>query len=312
MFIPNKTSRPNVPHAFGHRDTAKVTPGVCTNHDFKCEYLIHDKFYQCLTCNLSPNHSLCPSCAEKCHKGHNLVERHGPCFCDCAVNLGKEPCKCCDQLYLCTKCLPVSDRIKQMPKTAYQCKTCGIVGNQYICCACKERCHKGHDIVDVGLKSFTCQCSSNGHKCKATTPFTKQQLDEFLQSKEKKNDKKENGKKDKKGKKHQHKKTTRHNSSHSHKHYRHSHGHSRTSNPPIIFVPIIIPIQGPPSFQSPLPSNPFNQQIPFSPTTYPMLDGLYSSNYINYKQTSSASSSSSSSSSSSTSSSSSSTSSSSD
>lgn len=49
--------------------------------------------YNCTTCNLGPNVTLCESCAKICHAGHDLVQTsYDRCYCDCGA--GGTPCKC--------------------------------------------------------------------------------------------------------------------------------------------------------------------------------------------------------------------------
>lgn len=54
---------------------------------------------------------------------------------------------------------------------AYNCRTClekykDISEDDHICEACKDTCHKGHDLEFIGTKSFTCQCQFKMRVCK--------------------------------------------------------------------------------------------------------------------------------------------------
>ena len=62
----------------------------------------------------------------------------------------------------------------------WQCKTCGILGNKYICNACKERCHVGHDVVDTGIRNATCCCNEDGRECKATNALQGKEAEDWM------------------------------------------------------------------------------------------------------------------------------------
>jgi len=48
----------------------------------------------CKTCGLDQTKGCCQSCANVCHKGHELVvQNESTFFCDCGAGEGKETCK---------------------------------------------------------------------------------------------------------------------------------------------------------------------------------------------------------------------------
>ena len=90
-----------------------IADGKCTYNVTKDNF-IRQKGYHCVTCYPQiENHSICESCANKCHKGHKLIqlpkiqpeekfkistkaiETKSHMFCDCGANLpGQIKCKC--------------------------------------------------------------------------------------------------------------------------------------------------------------------------------------------------------------------------
>ena len=204
--------------------------------------------YICRTCGVN---NICKKCVENCHKGHNVCfNSKQPFICECAISYCKKTCKCCKDPDVCTKIsLPHRNPLRR--QRGWRCKTCGITGNSYVCTACKERCHKGHDVVDAGLTIFECSCDAQGRECKAKVHLT----DEYSESteEEEKMEEKEEKKEKKQEKSKQHKKH--------HKHYK-NHKHSFAS-PRIIVMPIILPM-------NPMPQM---QQYPFMPQ-YPQMQSM--------------------------------------
>lgn len=121
---------------------------------------ITQKWYYCKTCNLTKLSGICENCALKCHKNHD-VEFHSNStyfFCDCP-----DCCKCSimpneDETFECCSKLANGNVIEQ---PMYQCKSCNILNNDYLCQNCAIKNHKGHDLIYNGLV--------NGHICKNFT-----------------------------------------------------------------------------------------------------------------------------------------------
>ena len=263
----------------------------CTNHNL-ANHLEYQHYYKCLTCaranqNQSTPRSgfvtgtgigvdVCEKCAKICHKGHELVDQNGKTYCDCCSSKGLPSCKCCDFPLLCTvelkkKCPNMnrsfglgsytsSSPPDQINQHTWQCKTCGIVGDQYICNACKERCHAGHEVIDTGKRHCACSCASKC-QCKALTPLTEKEVKTYIETNKLPVDKDSSSsssyssdeEKSHKKKRSRHGKHHRHRSSRRH--------HQRPSN--IVILPIIIPY--------PQPLLPPPQQIPPIPySQFPM------------------------------------------
>ncbi|OHT17416.1 hypothetical protein TRFO_12372 [Tritrichomonas foetus] len=48
----------------------------------------------------------------------------------------------------------------------FACKTCGLFDTRGICVACARNCHKGHDVIDIGVVTdFYCSCCDNREGC---------------------------------------------------------------------------------------------------------------------------------------------------
>ena len=139
----------------------------CQNADHQNQYT-RGHTWRCRTCNMGfgNNRCICDACAEKCHKGHDLVEgRLSPSyFCDCAAFLGTCSCKCCNQKQVCSK-IVYPEKGGSIQQRKWRCLTC----NATICTSCKERCHREHEVVDEGVETFKCQCDDGG-KCIAKEP----------------------------------------------------------------------------------------------------------------------------------------------
>lgn len=126
--------------------------------------------YTCNTCGVYPPQVLCDNCVEICHKGHDVVDiGFSNAFCDCI-----ELCHCrLEQLHK----NPTNPKVKWNHKCSrsklnniptkqkmYECETCEIAQRQGICKSCALMCHRGHQVKEVGMNSFVCQCKSK--KCK--------------------------------------------------------------------------------------------------------------------------------------------------
>ena len=200
--------------------------------------------WRCKTCGVN---YICKNCIETCHKGHDVCfHTRQSLICECAISYCKGTCKCCQNPDVCTK-ISLSHR-RGNRQRAWQCLTCGMSGNSYICNACKERCHKDHNVIEVGLMNFYCCCDAPGRECKAKVHLTKEDLEKI--EKEEKRKEKEKKKLEKKEKRKQQKK--------SHRHHKHS-----VASPRIIVMPIILPM-------NPMPQM---QQYPFMPQ-YPEMQSM--------------------------------------
>ena len=71
-----------------------------------CTYLLtsnnflRQKSFRCLTCGMSEEDTICSSCANYCHNGHNLVEHvYDECYCDCgAGTISNFKCKILNEI----------------------------------------------------------------------------------------------------------------------------------------------------------------------------------------------------------------------
>lgn len=131
---------------------------VCTFAATEDKYIEQD-WYQCVTCGISGSEGFCSTCKDICHKGHDVIfmRRSQGFFCDCGANSRR--CKCLprhpNQL-VCTNSI-----LSNIPSTQpmYQCNTCHIDGNSFICQNCAIRCHHRHDLIYYpSVKNVTCSC----------------------------------------------------------------------------------------------------------------------------------------------------------
>ena len=132
---------------------------LCTNANHLNSYIMGEG-YNCETCGIVHGLVICPVCAETCHKGH-ILRRCGVSssyFCDCAAYAGKRSCICCEKKQMCSRV--VYSRMLFMKQHVFKCMTCG---GKLICNACNERCHEGHEVLDLGIKKFECQCFQSGN-----------------------------------------------------------------------------------------------------------------------------------------------------
>ena len=217
---------------------------MCLSHDHLTRNTA--EVFRCNDCQID---FICSICAEKCHKGHKLISKGvKPGFmCECAVSYCKESCKCCDEPSKCTD-LVTNRGGKPQFQNAWKCVTCNKSDLKFICNACKERCHVGHEVIDLGKQRFRCYCSQH-LDCKAKEPLNiKYESSNSSSSSDSSSSSYE--------------KPRKHSRKH-HKHH-HRHHHSRNHTPNIVIVPIIIPISYP------------QQQIQYT-APYP-----YMSQYLQY------------------------------
>ena len=159
-------------------------PFRCTLQETKNKFYIQH-VYKCLTCKQGENEGVCAVCAKVCHSGHELEDRGiNPFFCDCGSGSIKGfQCRCNDPSYnpendnqtislpfqIPFRCTHLFTNEKAYNQRGFYCKTCGIE-KEPICEVCATKCHKGHDLQDLGLKPFVCNCNKNGTcKCQDDT-----------------------------------------------------------------------------------------------------------------------------------------------
>ncbi|OHS96284.1 hypothetical protein TRFO_37557 [Tritrichomonas foetus] len=103
------------------------------------------KVFHCKKCNKD----ICEGCAKHCHKGHSVTEKGVDCGfkCQCGADGFKGQCSgefvgneyCNQHLYQCITCCTKTD-------------------NEFICKACADKCHAGHNVIDCGRQRNFCSC----------------------------------------------------------------------------------------------------------------------------------------------------------
>jgi acetyltransferase-like isoleucine patch superfamily enzyme len=72
----------------------KLVDKNCCTFNFSKNNYAFQKWVICRTCAIKEGTGCCMSCANNCHKGHDLSEiKIGPFFCDCGSGDLKEKCK---------------------------------------------------------------------------------------------------------------------------------------------------------------------------------------------------------------------------
>ena len=134
---------------------------ICTYCATGNNYKIQ-KFYRCLTCNLTPINDLgiCEACARNCHKGHDIRFCGVDCaFCDCC-----EKCKCKlmkDAGSL--QCTSIETQGKLINQPMFYCLECDPSSMFLICQSCAAKFHHGHNLIYLGVvESKVCQNSKSG------------------------------------------------------------------------------------------------------------------------------------------------------
>lgn len=130
----------------------------------------YQHFYRCNTCNNESDDKLiCKGCIESCHKGHDIADDGvKPGFCSCGAHQLDNESKCKASYYvnkndgLCT----CHNNSYPCLQRWFHCVTCGLIDSKEngICKSCAEKCHKGHLLLDRGVRRFKCQCHTTG-KC---------------------------------------------------------------------------------------------------------------------------------------------------
>lgn len=124
----------------------------------------YQHFYQCKDCNSSSDDKfICRGCIENCHKGHNIIDcgiQKG--FCSCGTKHLDNNGKCSSSFYVecdANQCSCSKNRSEFLQRW-FQCMTCGLYGEdtQGVCLSCANKCHKGHLLLDRGIKTRKCQC----------------------------------------------------------------------------------------------------------------------------------------------------------
>lgn len=139
------------------------------NPDDVCNYikfstnLIKQRMYQCMTCQSDNDQYLCENCARFCHNGHILLKYENVICsgCNCGQNHLRSACRCLcpdHNKLICTLSLKPVVQLQH----CLSCKTCDL---QYVCNACAEKCHRGHNLVDAGLCEQVCQCGLGKGLC---------------------------------------------------------------------------------------------------------------------------------------------------
>lgn len=127
---------------------------------------IHQHFFRCLDCCCDDKKLVCRGCAEKCHKGHNIVYVGVMCgFCSCGANKLGNGRQCevvsCDYQNSCC------EKKKEVAQRFFQCATRGICSSDEdgVCLECALKCHAGHVLFDRGVRKGQRRCCEKG-KCK--------------------------------------------------------------------------------------------------------------------------------------------------
>lgn len=120
-------------------------------------------FYKCNDCNKESDGKLiCQACKDICHKNHSVKDcgvMKGYCSCGAHELDNGVKCKCSyynkNEPGVCT----LSKSKYPNMQRCFQCVTCGMVNSndQVICKSCADECHKGHVLLDRGVKRIICQ-----------------------------------------------------------------------------------------------------------------------------------------------------------
>lgn len=137
---------------------------LCDDQPVCCQH-----FYRCLNCSNSNNEFICHDCMKGCHQNHRIVDcgiQRG--FCSC-IKICKRKDKNCKSIYFVnTAPDECSEKISKYPVVQrwFKCMTCGQYNSDDhagICKQCAEKCHKGHILLDCGVKRNRCQCVETKH-----------------------------------------------------------------------------------------------------------------------------------------------------
>ncbi|KAH0788076.1 Zinc finger in N-recognin family protein [Histomonas meleagridis] len=126
--------------------------------------------YICNTCNTS----ICSSCAQLCHNGHEIFEIEGESSntqCECGKHC-KLPMIIPRQIIKPVEghCTFEQTGKEYAPhERMFQCRTCRIDNGSGVCEECAKVCHKGHDLVEIkNVPDFYCDCGAGdcAYPCK--------------------------------------------------------------------------------------------------------------------------------------------------
>ena len=127
--------------------------------------------YHCIDCGIVGKDGFCEACAKICHKGHKVKKdlefQNTICKCHLMMPEGQQ----CISLTPELQCTEISHPDEYVSSKGYRCLDCEQNQGCYICEACKNACHRGHNVIFVGqLKNYFCACGNNlmmkpNHKC---------------------------------------------------------------------------------------------------------------------------------------------------
>lgn len=106
------------------------------------------KFYRCLTCNLTPMNSLgvCEACARNCHKGHDIrFSGIYTAFCDCCKKCNCKLMKDAESL----QCTSLKTHGKSINQPMFYCLDCDPRSMFLICQRCAVKFH--HELKYLGV-----------------------------------------------------------------------------------------------------------------------------------------------------------------
>lgn len=130
----------------------------------------YQHLYQCETCCMkSDQEFICKSCAEKCHKGHQIidcgVQRN---FCSCGMKQIPHNFKCrlldFNDMKRPYQHCSIDKKSTNIRQRWFQCISCGLYGSEDtgVCKACSVICHSDHIVLDLGVKEKCCCCHNTG------------------------------------------------------------------------------------------------------------------------------------------------------
>lgn len=130
------------------------------------EPVCYQHFYRCNDCSSGDQSKLiCRSCAENCHKGHDVVDcgvKKG--FCSCGAKKLSSESKCKLSYFREAKpdaCTCMESKSVQLQRW-FQCMSCGLYASneQGVCINCAKNCHADHFLIDRGVRQGKCQCEN--------------------------------------------------------------------------------------------------------------------------------------------------------
>lgn len=115
--------------------------------------------FQCIDCwGENTDIAICFFCKINHHQNHKVFKHERDIyFCDCGRFEHK--------LNLCTRILTNSEN-KVCKQNFYECLSCKLEADDYLCISCVKNCHIGHETVMIKKKVGECKCSCSGINCK--------------------------------------------------------------------------------------------------------------------------------------------------